>query len=328
MKTALITGITGQDGSYLAQFLLSKGYTVYGTFRRTSHRQLERLLSMKIYRQTKLVYADLTDQVSLNHVIKQVQADEIYNLAAQSFVGVSFVEPFLTSNVTGLGALRVFEAVREFSPHSKIYHASSSEMFGNGEDKKNENSRLFPASPYGVSKVYAHKTAQLYRKSYNMFISCGILFNHESPYRGLEFVTRKISSAIAKIKLNRQKKIILGNLKAKRDWGFAGDYVKSMWMMLQNDEPDDYVIATGESHSVEDFLSRAFEYSGLGNWENFVEIDKKYFRPIDIDNLVGDSSKAEKVLNWKPEMKYDELIKLMVDSDINSEQKTSADESF
>jgi len=328
MKTALITGITGQDGSYLAKFLLSKGYTVYGTYRRTSHRQLERLISMKIHKQTNLEYADLTDQVSLNHVIKKVQADEIYNLAAQSFVGVSFYEPFLTSDVTGLGALRVFEAVREFSPHSKIYHASSSEMFGNSDEIKNENSRMYPASPYGVSKVYAHKSAQLYRKSYDMFISCGILFNHESPLRGLEFVTRKITSAIAKIKLNRQKKIFLGNLKAKRDWGFAGDYVKAMWMMLQQNEPDDFIISTGESHSVEDFLSKAFEYSELGNWKNFVEIDKKYLRPSDIDNLIGDSSKAEKVLGWKSEMKYNELVKLMVESDFNLEQNNKIDDTF
>jgi GDPmannose 4,6-dehydratase len=328
MKTALITGVTGQDGSYLAKFLLSKGYTVYGTYRRTSHRQLERLVSMNIHKQTNLEYADLTDQISLNHVIKKVQPDEIYNLAAQSFVGVSFYEPFLTSNVTGLGALRVFEAAREFSPHSKIYHASSSEMFGNSVEIKNENSRLYPASPYGVSKVYAHKSAQLYRKSYDMFISCGILFNHESPFRGLEFVTKKITSAVAKIKLNRQKKISLGNLKAKRDWGFAGDYVKAMWMMLQQDEPDDFVVSTGESHSVEDFLSKAFEYSGLKNWENFVEIDKKYFRPSEIDDLVGDSSKAEKVLGWKPEMKYDQLVKLMVDSDFALEQNNKIDDNF
>jgi len=283
---------------------------------------------MKIHKQTKLEYADLTDQISLNHIIKKVQADEIYNLAAQSFVGVSFVEPFLTSNVTGLGALRVFEAVREFSPHSKIYHASSSEMFGNSDVIKNENSRFFPVSPYGISKVYAHKYAQLYRKSYDMFISCGILFNHESPYRGLEFVTRKITAGAAKIKLNHLKKISLGNIKAKRDWGFAGDYVKAMWMMLQQDEPDDFVISTGESHSIEDFLSKAFEYAGLENWEKYIDIDKKYFRPTDIDNLVGDSSKAEKVLQWKPEMKYEQLIKLMVDSDITAELNTHIDDSF
>ena len=318
MKKALIFGVTGQDGAYLADFLLKKGYHVYGTYRRTSHKCFERLEAFKIFDKVDLVRADLADQISLNHAIKNTMPDEIYNLAAQSFVGVSFDEPMLTSDVTGLGALRVFEVVREFSPHSKVYQASSSEMFGNSSEIKNENSRMFPASPYGVAKVFAHKTAQLYREAYEIFISNGILFNHESPYRGLEFVTRKITSATANIKFNLQDKLLLGNIKAKRDWGFAGDYVQAMWLMLQQDEPSDYVISTGESRSVEEFLKDSFEYAGLGNWEKYVEISAKHMRPYDIDNLVGDCSKAKKDLGWKPSMSYKDLVKLMVDSDIKS----------
>jgi GDPmannose 4,6-dehydratase len=320
MKKALILGVTGQDGSYLADFLLKKDYEVFGSYRRTSHRQLERLEAMNIFGKVKLIYADLIDQISLNRIIKTTQPDEIYNLAAQSFVGVSFVEPFLTTEVTGIGALRVFEAIREFSPHSKVYQASSSEMFGNSNEVKTENSRLQPASPYGTAKVFAHKSAQMYRESYDMFISCGILFNHESPYRGLEFVTKKITSWLAKIVTKKADKIYLGNINAKRDWGFAGDYVKSMWMMLQQEKPSDYVVCTGESHSVKDFLEESFNYAGLGDWQNYVEIDEKFFRPTDIDNLVGDSSKAQNELGWKPEMKFKELVHLMVDHDINFEK--------
>jgi GDPmannose 4,6-dehydratase len=322
MKKALILGITGQDGSYLADFLLKKGYSVTGSYRRTSHRQLERLEQMNIKDKINLLYADLTDQISLNYLLKETNPDEIYNLAAQSFVGVSFREPFLTSDVTGLGALRVLESAKEYSPNAKIYQASSSEMFGNSDEIKNENSRMYPASPYGVAKVFAHKTAQQYRNSYNMFVSCGILFNHESPYRGLEFVTRKITSSIARIKSGKQEKISLGNIHAKRDWGFAGDYVKAMWLMLQKDEPSDYVIATGESHSVEEFLEASFDYAGLGDWNKYVQIDKKYIRPFDIDNLVGDYSKAKKELNWEPKIKYDELVKMMVDSDFKLENNS------
>lgn len=318
MKKALIFGLTGQDGTYLADFLLKKGYSVYGTYRRTSHKCFERLELFDILDDIKLINADLTDQISINNAIKEAQPDEIYNLAAQSFVATSFKQPLLTSDVTGIGALRIFEAVKEFSPTSKIYQASSSEMFGNSDEIKNENSRLFPASPYGVAKVYAHKSAQLYRQAYDLFVSCGILFNHESPYRGLEFVTRKITSAISKIKTNKQKNIHLGNIHAKRDWGFAGDYVEAMWLMLQQKKPSDFVIATGHSHSVEEFLEKSFEYAGLGDWQKFVEIDKKYFRPFDIENLIGDSSKAKKELGWEPKMSYEKLIETMVDSDINS----------
>tara|TARA_B100001559_G_scaffold317531_1_gene322917 strand:+ start:630 stop:1607 length:978 start_codon:yes stop_codon:yes gene_type:complete len=315
MKRALIIGITGQDGVYLADFLLQKGYEVIGTFRRTSHRSLERLESFKMIDKVELVKMDLTDQISINKTIKNAQADEIYNLGAQSFVGASFDQPILTSNINGLGPLRVFETVKELSPDSKIYQASSSEMFGNSNEIKNEDSRMYPASPYGISKVYAHKTAQHYREAYDMFISCGILFNHESPFRGLEFVTRKITYTIARILKNKRDKITLGNINSKRDWGFAGDYVKAMWLMLQQQKPTDYVIATGESHSVEDFLEKAFEYVGIDNWKKHVEISEKLIRPQDIDNLIGDSSKAKKELGWTPTISYEELVKMMIDED-------------
>lgn len=245
----------------------------------------------------------------------------MYNLGAQSFVGASFDQPLLTSNVNGLGALGVFEAVKEFSSHSKVYQASSSEMFGNSDEIKNENSRMYPASPYGISKVFAHKTAQHYREAYDMFITCGILFNHESPLRGLEFVTRKITYSIARIKLQKQDKLFLGNIKAKRDWGFAVDYVKAMWIMLQQKKPSDYVIATGESHSVEEFLVESFEYAGLGDWKKYVEIDKKLIRPQDIDNLIGDSSKAKKEIGWESTVRYRELVRLMVDQDLELVKK-------
>ena len=316
MKKALIFGITGQDGTYLADFLVKKGYEVSGTYRRTSHRSFERLEAFNLLDKTNLIAADLLDQTSLNHAVKQTTPDEIYNLAAQSFVGISFNQPILTSEITGLGAVKIFEAVKEFSPHSKIYQASSSEMFGNTSEIKHEESRLLPASPYGIAKVFAHKSAQHYRQAHDMFICSGILFNHESPYRGLEFVTRKITSAIGNIISKKQDKIILGNIKAKRDWGFAGDYVKAMWLMLQQQTADDYVIATGKSYSVEEFLQKAFEYSGLDDWKNYVEISDKYMRPSDIDDLVGDASKAKKELNWESEMSFEKLVKLLVDTDI------------
>jgi len=321
MKKALITGITGQDGAYLANFLLGKKYEVVGTFRRTSHKSLERLETLDLIEKVELIKMDLTDQISINKTIKYTQADEVYNLGAQSFVGASFDQPLLTSNVNGLGALGVFEAVKEFSPHSKIYQASSSEMFGNSDEVINENSRMYPASPYGVSKVFAHKTAQHYREAYDIFISCGILFNHESPLRGLEFVTKKITYSIARIMTNKQKTLYLGNIKAKRDWGFAGDYIKAMWLMLQQKKPSDYVIATGKSYSVEDFLVEAFEYAGLGDWKKYVEIDKKLIRPQDIDNLIGDANKAKKEIGWEPTVQYKELIKMMVDDDLKLLEK-------
>jgi len=323
MKSALILGVTGQDGSYLADFLLKKGYNVFGSFRRTSHRLFERLEYFDILDKFELVKLDMTDQISINKVINNIQPDELYNLAAQSFVGVSFDQPILTSNVNALGALSVFETVKELSPHTKVYQASSSEMFGNSNEIKNEFSRMYPASPYGVSKVFAHKTAQHYREAYNMFISCGILFNHESPLRGIEFVTKKITHTIARIKYGLTKKLFLGNINSKRDWGYAEDYIKAMWLMLQQDKPSDYVIATGKSHSVKDFLEYAFKYSELGDWENYVEIDKKYFRPQDIDNLIGDATKAKNELGWESSMSYHKLIELMVDSDLKFIEKHS-----
>ena len=318
MKKALILGITGQDGTYLADFLLKKNYKVFGTYRRTSHRAFERLEAFNLLDKVELLRADLADQISIQKAIKDTSPDEIYNLAAQSFVAASYDQPLLTSDITGLGATRVFEAVKEFSPKSKVYQASSSEMFGNTDEIKNEESRMHPVSPYGLAKVYAHKAAQLYREAHDLFIVSGILFNHESPYRGLEFVTRKITFGIANIISKKQSKITLGNIKACRDWGFAGDYVKAMWMMLQQESPSDYVIATGQSHSVEDFLQESFEYSGLGDWKNYVEIDEKYMRPKDIDNLIGDYSKAKKDLGWEPKVNYRDLIHLMIDSDIKS----------
>ena len=321
MKRALIFGVTGQDGTYLADFLFKKGYEVFGTYRRTSHKSFERLEAFQLLDKIQVLRADLTDQISINKVIKETSPDEVYNLAAQSFVGASFDHPILTSNVTGMGALGVFEAVKEFSPHSKIYQASSSEMFGNSSEIKTENSRMYPASPYGIAKVFAHKSAQFYREAYGMFISGGILFNHESPFRGLEFVTRKVTSAIANISIKKQDKLFLGNLKSKRDWGFAGDYVKAMWLMLQQKSPADYVIATGKSYSVEYFVEKAFEYSGLGDWRNYVQTDPKFFRPVDIEDLRGDASKAKKELQWTPEMSFEKLIELMVDSDLEQVRK-------
>ncbi len=324
MKKALIFGVTGQDGAYLADFLLKKGYDVYGGYRRTSHKLFERLEAFSILSDINLIRFDLTDQISINAALKKVQPDEVYNLAAQSFVATSFEQPILTSNVTGIGALRVFEGVKEYCPNSKVYQASSSEMFGDSDEIKTENTIMKPASPYGVAKVFAHNAANLYRNAYDLFISTGILFNHESPYRGLEFVTRKIAWAVARIKSGKQNTLFLGNIKAKRDWGFAGDYIKSMWLMLQQGKPSDYVIATGKSHSVEEFLQYSFEYAELGNWEKYVKISEEYLRPFDINNLVGDASKAEKELGWKPSMKYEELVKLMIDSEIqaaSSEEK-------
>jgi GDPmannose 4,6-dehydratase len=316
LKNALIFGLTGQDGTYLAKFLLNKGYNVFGTFRRTSHRCFERLEEFNIFDKVTTIKADLADYGSIQSAIKQSAPDEIYNLAAQSFVGASFQQPVLTSDITGLGVLRVLEAVKENTPDIKFYQASSSEMYGNYSGIKNEDSPFIPRSPYGVAKVFAHHITNHYREAYNIFACCGILFNHESPLRGLEFVTRKISWTLAEIKLKKQEKLKLGNIYAKRDWGFAGDYVEAMWMMLQQKNPDNYVIATGESHSVEEFLTIATEYAGLGDWHNFVEIDQSVMRPTDIENLVGDASKAKEKMGWKSKTSFEELIKKMVDHDI------------
>ena len=317
MKNALIFGLTGQDGAYLSNFLLKKGYNVFGTFRRTSHRCFERLDEMGTFDQITRIKADLADPSSIQSAIRQSQPDEVYNLAAQSFVGASFQQPILTSDITGLGTLRILDAIKENTPNVKFYQASSSEMFGNYPESKNENSLFKPRSPYGAAKVFAHHITNHYREAYNIFACCGILFNHESPLRGLEFVTRKITYNLARIKFKKCEKFSLGNIYAKRDWGFAGDFVEAMWLMLQQDTPDDYVIATGESHSVEEFLTLACDYAELGDWHDYVEIDKSIMRPTDIDELLGDASKAKKQLNWKPKMDFKDLVKHMMQHDLD-----------
>jgi GDPmannose 4,6-dehydratase len=325
MKTALITGITGQDGSYLAEFLLGKGYTVYGIIRRSSSFNTGRI--NHIYKdphephpEMRLVYGDLNDGSSLNRIIRTTQPDEIYHLGAQSHVRVSFDVPEYTGEITGLGTVRLLEAIRETGVQTRFYQASSSEMFGNMPGPLNENTPFQPRSPYAAAKVYAYWITVNYREGYGLFATNGILFNHESPRRGETFVSRKITKAAARIKLGRQDKLFLGNLDAKRDWGYARDYVEAMWMMLQQDEPDDFVIATGETHSVREFLDEAFGYLEL-DWKKYVEIDPRYFRPTEVDLLLGDASKAKRVLGWKPRVHFKDLVKLMVDADLESEKQ-------
>ena len=317
MKNALIIGLTGQDGSYLADFLLKKNYNVFGTFRRTSHKCFERIDELGIFDEITRIKADLGDYSSLQAAFRQSKPDEVYNLGAQSFVGASFQQPILTADITGLGALRVLDALKENMHDAKFYQASSSEMFGNYPGVKNENSPIKPRSPYGVAKVFAHNMTNHYREAYDIFASSGILFNHESPLRGIEFVTRKITWNLARVKYNQIEKFTLGNIHAKRDWGFAGDYVEAMWSMLQEKNPDDFIISTGETHSVEEFLALATEFAGMGDWQKFVEIDKSILRPTDIDELVGDSSKAQKQIGWKPKITFKELVKTMVEHDMN-----------
>lgn len=313
-KKALITGITGQDGSYLAELLIEKGYDVYGLIRRLSTPNISRI--KHILDKINLVEGDLTDQSSLNIAMKDIQPGEVYNLAAQSFVGTSWNQPVLTGDVTGMGAVRLLESVRHFCKDARVYQASSSEMFGKVQEvPQNENTKFYPRSPYGCAKVYAYWMCVNYRESYNMYISNGILFNHESPRRGLEFVTRKITDGVARIYHGLSKELRLGNLEAKRDWGYAGDYVKAMWLMLQQKKPDDFVIATGESHSVREFVELAFREVGL-NWEDYVKVDSKLFRPTEVDYLVGDYSKARRVLGWEPSIKFEELVKMMVKADV------------
>ncbi|MBU0618975.1 GDP-mannose 4,6-dehydratase [Patescibacteria group bacterium] len=315
-KKALITGITGQDGSYLAEFLLAKNYQVYGLVRRTSIPSYERIKDIKD--KIKLISGDLTDQHSLTYAVRQVQPDEVYNLAAQSFVHTSFDQPVLTGAVTALGVARVLEAVRLASPKAKFYQASSSEMFGRVRQKpQNEATPFYPRSPYGVAKVYGHWITVNYRESYNMFAVSGILFNHESPRRGLEFVTRKISNAVARIKLGQQKKLYLGNLDSKRDWGYAPDYVEAMWLMLQQDKAEDFVIGTGKTWSVRQFCQKAFAVVGL-NWQDYVEVKKEFMRPAEVDYLVADFTKAKKLLGWQPKIGFDQLVKIMVETDLKT----------
>lgn len=319
-KRALITGINGMDGSHLADLLLRKDYIVYGVERRSSVKN--RTNTAHLEGKIDFINGDLTDQNSLMRCLKQSKPDEVYNLAAQSFVGESWNTPEHTSDVTGLGCLRMLEAVREYGKKIKFYQASSSEMFGRMiENPARETTPFYPRSPYGISKLYAHWITKNYRESYDMFNCSGILFNHESERRGLEFVTRKITDGVAKISLGMSDHITLGNLEAKRDWGYAPDYVEAMWMMLQKETPDDYVIATGETHSIRDFLSAAFDEIGIKDWKKYVKQDERYMRPAEVDVLKGDPKKAYDKLGWKPKTSFLELVKIMVKEDIRRLEK-------
>jgi GDPmannose 4,6-dehydratase len=328
MKRALITGVTGQDGSYLAKFLLDKGYKVYGTYRRLSTPNFWRLQHLGVFGKIELVPMDLIDSSSMVEAIKISEPQEIYNLAAQSFVGASFEQPVGSGETTGLGVIRILEAIRQVNPKIRIYQASTSEMYGAGNNKSlNEDSPFKPSSPYATAKLYAYWTARIYREAYGIFACNGILFNHESPLRGLEFVTRKISNAAAKIYLGIEKEIALGNLDAKRDWGYAPEYVESMWMMLNNKAPDDFVIATNESHTVREFAEAAFSVLGL-DYNKFVKTDKRFMRPLDVNFLQGDYSKAEKELGWRPKTKFAQLVKIMVEEDLKRWQDWKQGKSF
>lgn len=313
-RKALITGITGQDGSYLAEFLLEQGYVVYGMFRRSSQECFTRLEHLR--ERVELVPGDLLDEYSLCQVLERTQPTEVYNLAAQSFVPTSWEQPILTGEVTGLGVARLLNAIRRVNPRIRFYQASSSEMFGQvRETPQRETTPFYPRSPYGVAKVYGHYITVNYRESYGMFACSGILFNHESPRRGLEFVTRKIAHGAAQIKLGLARELRLGNLQARRDWGFAGDYVRAMWLMLQQDEPDDYVVGTGETHSVQEFAQIAFEHVGL-DWRDFVRVDPRFYRPAEVDLLLADATKARARLGWQPRVSFAELVRMMVDADL------------
>lgn len=324
MPNALITGITGQDGSYLAEFLLERGYTVYGLVRRTSTVNKQRIAHLLDH--VTLIEADLLDQLSLIQALHTSQADEVYNLAAMSFVSTSFQQPVATGEYTGLSVTRMLEAVRLTGWPIRFYQASSSEMFGKAcAIPQNEETPFHPRSPYGVSKLYGHWITVNFRESYNMFACSGILFNHESPRRGMEFVTRKISHGVASISLGLQEKLVLGNLDARRDWGFAGDYVEAMWLMLQQPEPGDYVVATGATHSVRDFVIAAFAAVGIDDWQRYVEIDPALFRPAEVDLLIGDASRACQELGWEPKVTFEQLVQMMVESDLQelAQERTS-----
>ena len=312
---AFITGVTGQDGSYLADLLLEKGYDVYGMVRRSSTETFERITHIKD--RITLVQADLLDELSLIEALETIKPDEIYNLAAQSFVPTSWNQPILTSEFTAIGVIRVMEAMRRACPKARFYQASSSEMFGKVlEMPQTERTPFYPRSPYGVSKVYGHYMTVNYRESYDLFAVSGILFNHESPRRGKEFVTRKVTDGVARIKQGLAHELRMGNLDAHRDWGFAGDYVRAMWMMLQQDKPDDYVVATGISHSVRDLVEVAFRHVDL-NWEDHIVIDQEFYRPAEVDHLLGDPTKARKELEWEPEVDFEQLVTMMVDADMD-----------
>jgi GDPmannose 4,6-dehydratase len=322
MKSALVTGIRGQDGRHLTELLLARGYQVYGVINGQKDDAAD---FGSTYPEVRRLRADLADSSSLVQLLQEVQPDEIYNLGAISFVALSFTQPELTSNITGLGALRLFEAIRllEMQKNTRIFQASSSEMFGKVQQiPQNELTPFYPRSPYAVSKVFAHQIAVNYREAYDFHLSCGIMFNHEGPYRGYEFVTRKITQGVARIKLGLQSELRLGNLDAKRDWGFAGDFVEAMWAMLQQPMPDDYVISTGQTHSVREFVDAAFEAAGLENGlEKYVKIDERFKRPSEVDLLIGDSTKAQSILNWKPTVNFHGLVQMMVENDLRIESK-------
>ena len=335
VKKALVTGCTGQDGAHLSKLLLEKGYEVYGTYRRTSTPNFWRLNSLKIFDRVNMIPFDLSDMPSIYEAINISKPDEIYNLAAQSFVGASFEQPVTTTNVNGLAVTMFLEAIRNIDPSIKFYQASTSEIFGsNGfwtersaKGPLNEDSKLEPASPYGAAKLYGYWINKIYRQGYKMFACQGILFNHEGPLRGLEFVTRKITNGVAKIYVGLEKELVMGNMKPARDWGYAPEYCEAMWKMMQQKEPDDYVIATGESHSVFAFVKEAFDYIGF-NWQDYVRVDKRFVRPIDVNFLRGDSAKARKKLGWRPKTKFNELVKIMVKTDIERWEKFLKGEVF
>ena len=314
MRTALITGVTGQDGSYLAEFLLEQGYRVVGMVRRTSTINFDRI--RHIQDRIEIAQGDLLDQTSLTNILQEFRPHEVYNLAAQSFVPTSFTQPVLTGEFTAIGVTRMLDAIRIVDRHIRFYQASSSEMFGKvQETPQRESTPFYPRSPYGAAKVYGHWITVNYRESYNLFACSGILFNHESPRRGLEFVTHKISNAAARIKLGLQAELRLGNMDAQRDWGYAPDYVRAMWLMLQHDHPDDYVVATGETHSVRDFCQAAFACLDL-DWQQYVVVDPQYYRPAEVDLLVGDASKARRILGWEPSVTFKDLVQIMVEADL------------
>ena len=328
MKRALITGITGQDGAYLAKFLLGKGYEVFGTYRRLSTPNFWRLQYLAVFEKIHLIPADLIDMGSIVQAIKISEPDEIYNLAAQSFVGASFELPIGTGEVTGLGVTRILEAIREINPKIRFYQASTSELFGKGNlEPQTEDTFFQPVSPYAIAKLYGYWITKTYREGYGIFACNGILFNHESPLRGLEFVSRKISNVVARISLGLEKNLQLGNIEAKRDWGYAPEYVESMWLMLQQSEPDDYVVATGESHSVREFIEKAFSVVDL-DWQEYVNINERFLRPIDVNFLQGDYSKAKLKLGWEPKVKFDRLVEMMVREDLNRWQRWLKGEHF
>lgn len=317
-KIALITGILGQDGPYLAKLLIKKGYKVYGLVRRYSNPNFDNLEYLGIEKQINFIDGDLTDESSLYNAIKVARPDELYNLAAQSFVGGSWDQAKLTTEVNAIGVLYLLNAVKTFSPSTRFYQASTSEMFGLGHHNgcQDEDTPFHPRSPYGISKVYAYWMTVNFRESYNLFTCNGILFNHESPLRGIQFVTRKITDGVARIKLGLEKELRLGNLEPKRDWGFAGDYVEAMYLMLQQDKPDDYVIGSGQNHSVREFVELAFKYAGITDWQKYIKVDPRFLRPAEVPNLKAKADKSKKVLGWKPKVSFEELVKLMVEADI------------